>query len=200
MLLFQHFLPLCCWLEAADLTRPPAAWAPAPQTSSARLNLAHEYFNTSLLIAQWAVFPTPLEDTCTLMQEVEPTHTQEHVKLYVLLLWAQVHVPTHTLTKVISHRQTVIWWLWMLMSCCGVYPTRMAGVAGGQPPPAFNDVYLARVWGVEGIGVCVTDRQMFKKRERRHQADVSPQMTETCHDTASRRSKEHDWGLASLRL
>lgn len=35
---------------------------------------------------------------------------------------------------------------------------------------------------------------MFKKRERRHQADVSPQMTETCHDTASRRSKEHELG------
>lgn len=152
------FLPLCCRFEAADLIRPPAARAPALQTSSARLNLAHEYFNTTLLIAQWAVFPPLLEATCTLAQEVGPTHTQEHVKLYVLLQWVQVHVPAHTLTKVISHRQTVIWWLWMLMSCCGVYPTRMAGVAGGQPPPAFNDVYLARVWGAEGVGVCVCDR------------------------------------------
>lgn len=76
-------------------------------------------------------------------------------------VWAELHMPTHVQTlslslSLLAHTQTVIWWLWMLMSCCGVYPTRMVGVARGQPPPAFNDVYLAHAeeWK-GGWHVCV---------------------------------------------
>lgn len=58
------------------------------------------------------------------------------------------------------------------MSSCGVYPTRMEGVAWGQPPPAFNDVYLARLRSEKGrCCVWLTDWQMFKMREGTHEAD-----------------------------
>lgn len=80
------------------------------------------------------------------------------------------------------------------MSCFGVYPTRMAWVAGGQPPPAFNDVYLAHVWRVkEGMvlsWVCVNEWQMFSMREERNQADISPDMSGI---TTQRSSIEGIW-------
>lgn len=128
----------------------------------------HESFNRSSLIAQWTVSPPSLEATYAqaLMHEVELSlHTHTILSMFTYSRCTCLHMLTHYKVVTLSvscthtththnvhkhtHTHTVIWWLWMLMSCFGVYPTRMAWVAGGQPPPAFNDVYLAHIWRVK---------------------------------------------------
>lgn len=170
----SHFSSLCC-LNELDLTQPAAPhWGGRSWIFEQKF--AHCTMNC---------FPPSLGATYmqVLMHEVERvytcTHTHGHVYFLLYHYYCTVSTGTHTSHSYthIRHTHTVIWWLLMLMSCCGVYPTRMVGVAWGQPPPAFNDVYLAHVWGVNGgmlcVYVCVTDWQMFKMREGTHQADSS---------------------------
>lgn len=62
-------------------------------------------------------------------------------------------------------------------------PDTHGGCRTGASPPAFNNVYLAHVWGVNGgmrsVCVCVCDWQMFKIRKGRvHRASI-PETTES---------------------
>lgn len=128
-------------------------------------------------------------------------------QLYILCQYAVstgAQACTHTQKSSHSRLHTVIWWLWLLMSCCGVYPTRMVDVAWGQPPPAFNDVYLAHVWGVNwggGVWVCVCVCMCVTGRCLRWGTEGIKHITPADNRMVSRPSvrqlKEHDWRSAS---
>lgn len=149
---------------------------------------AHEYFNRSLLIAQWTVFPTAWSHihagahawsqasirTLAHARTCKTTFPLTAVVLlhrYTCLHTDITRTHTHTHCNLMTLDANEL--LWCL-------PDTHGGCRMGASLPVFNDVYLAHVWGVnegdEGracVCVCVTDWQMFKMKGGTHPADIS---------------------------